>query len=30
VMLPLLAARGVQPATLRQLTVHNPFMAFAR
>ena len=30
VMLPLLAARGVPEATLRQLTVDNPFMAFAR
>ncbi len=30
VMLPLLAARGVPAATLRQLTVHNPFTAFAR
>ena len=30
VMLPLLGARGVPEATLRQLTVDNPFAAFAR
>jgi phosphotriesterase-related protein len=30
VMLPLLRAEGVDEATIRQLTVHNPFEAFAR
>ncbi|MBK8084742.1 MAG: esterase [Devosia sp.] len=30
VMLPLLGARGVPEATLRQLTADNPFAAFAR
>jgi phosphotriesterase-related protein len=30
VMLPLLKAEGIDEATIRQLTVHNPFEAFAR
>ena len=30
VMLPLLQAEGVDEATIRQLTVSNPFEAFAR